>query len=208
MRCIVLDLEMNQPSNLIIQIGACVVDLKARTIVKEFLVTCNPGELPSEYITNLTGITPEQVAAGPSLQDALTSFWAWCEEQKLGMELAAWGGDVNWIIDASKAAGVAVPRRVQNLNIKQMAKVFRSAITKRGVKKSGGLKNTMQTFEMQFEGAQHNALVDAVNTAKLLLLFRELVRVGIETKDLVEGAEREIQPSPLSEEEKVPLDDE
>jgi inhibitor of KinA sporulation pathway (predicted exonuclease) len=176
MKLVVLDLELNQPSNLIIQIGAVAVDLKSKKILSEqFNKVANPGELPSEYITNLTGITQDMVANAEPLKDVLESFWSWLKSIHCDRELGAWGGDVYMVIEASKALGVDRPARVKNTDIKAVSKVFRAAMPK--ARKSGGLKATMDLYGLNFEGTQHDALADAINTAKLLIHLTSLVKV-------------------------------
>ena len=77
MKTVVVDLELNQPSNKIIQIGAVCIDTKSHKLISIFNQICNPeGELPSQYITNLTKITPEMVKNAEPLSDVLVQFWS------------------------------------------------------------------------------------------------------------------------------------
>lgn len=172
MKAIVLDLEMTNPSNKIIQIGAVLVNTKSHQILDTFDMIANPGELPSEFITQLTGITSEMVANAQSLQTVLNLFWKWVEDCKCGKTLYAWGeGDIRYLEDQSRYQRVEVPR-LTTLNLKEMAALFRQA---KDTKAEGGLKNTLQLFGMEFCGTQHNALDDAFNTALLLFRFEEMI---------------------------------
>lgn len=178
MKIIVLDLEMNQPSDLIIQIGAICLDLKTGTRLGGFDCFANPGELPSQFITELTGITTDDIESSPPLDQVLMDFWTWCEGMQCGMQLGAWGGDVNELIEQSKTIGIWKNRKYpKNLNIKELSKVYRAALPQS--KKSGGLRATMEAFGMEFEGEQHRAYTDAYNTARLLRRFYLLSQLGI-----------------------------
>jgi inhibitor of KinA sporulation pathway (predicted exonuclease) len=168
MKVIVVDLELNQPSNNIIQIGAILCDVHSHQILDTFSIICNPeGELPSEFITNLTGITQEMVTNGVPLKEALKQFWDWVSNSNFSKTIVQWGeGDFRLLEKQSKERGVEVPR-LTTLNLKAV-----SAITRlhKGSKAKGGLHNTMELYNVPFYGNAHDGLVDAFNTA--LLLFR------------------------------------
>lgn len=178
MKIIVVDLENCQPSGKIIQIGASVWDLKRGIELGKFDMYANPQELPSQYITDLTGITQENIASAYSLAVVLSCFWNWCEKQNCGMQLGAWGGDVYELIEASKAEGIWHGRKFPKvLNIKEYSKVVRAALPQS--KKSGGLRNSMEVMGLTFEGLQHRAYIDAWNTGKLLNHYYQLNKLGI-----------------------------
>jgi DNA polymerase III alpha subunit (gram-positive type) len=173
MKVITVDLEMNQPSNNIIQIGAVCTNIKTNAIISSFNCICNPGELPSQFITELTGITTTMVESADPLNICLDKFWKWCKDCGCGMQVWAWGSDVYELKLQSQQLLVTVPTKLRVLNIKEMAKLFRSA--KKDLKLSGGLKNTMEVFGLPFIGRQHDAYVDALNTATLLYRFYKIV---------------------------------
>lgn len=178
MRIIVMDLEMNQPSNKIIDIGAVFVDLKQKKIVSIFDELCNPGELPSDFlmrngmtVTELTGISPEMVSAARSLKEVLIDFWAFVEKCNCGAFVTAWGRDVSEIIEQSNELSVAMPR-VNEFDLKKFTSFFRSA---KGIKGKGGLHNAIEAFGLTFQGKAHRGLADSENTAFLMMkLFNQL----------------------------------
>jgi len=184
MRLVVIDLEMNQPSGKIIQIGAVVVNIRSGKIENGYVVLVDPGELISDEIANLTGITNERIQNGGVMPDvAFAAFWKWFEEKKVGGNIAAWGSDV-WVLkEASKAAGVKYPAKLHNMDIKAVSQVFRSALPN-GTKNRGGLKNTLHAFDLPFEGREHDAFDDARNTALLLCHFQEIVFKSLTAKTL------------------------
>ena len=74
MRCIAVDLEMNQPSRKIIQIGAICFEPDTGKIVAKFHMFVNPGEPISPEIIELTHITDEMVNFAPNIQAAAQAF--------------------------------------------------------------------------------------------------------------------------------------
>lgn len=172
MRLIVLDLEMNQPSEKIIQIGAVMCDTKRKIILSEFNEYVNPNEAIDPYITRLTGISQSMVDNKDSLHCVVSDFWAWVEECKCGKRIADWGGDVDWLRDQSINVGVNIPKRINRHNLKSIFEFVRDAY---GFKTKGGLSSTLYTFGMDFEGSQHNALYDARNTARLAYMFSDML---------------------------------
>lgn len=179
---IIIDLEMNQPSNKIIDIGAYLVDLKRKSFLSKFDSLCNPGELPSDYIlqngltiTQLTGITPEMVASAEASNVVHDRFWRWVEECKVGGVIGAWGGDIQVIKRESTELGVTVIPKIQDYDLKKLTSFFRAA---RGGKTKGGLSNSMDLFSVKKHGPAHRALIDAENTSLLMFeLFSKLQKM-------------------------------
>lgn len=173
MRYAVVDLELNQPSNCIIEIGAVCWDARQSKILSSFktLVRLPDNEKVSEYITNLTGITQERLdhEDSLSLQAALTTFSTWAVASGCSKFMAAWGND-HWMIkQACEDTGAPFPWNCF-LDVKSMATVMR---TKTPGKARGGLKSALTAFGLEFVGEPHRALDDATNTA---LLLTELLR--------------------------------
>ena len=174
MRTIVLDLELAQPSKKIIQIGATCLDLRSGTTIGNFMTFVNPEEELSPFIMDLCNISQKDVDNGEKLPNALMDFWNWTANTVNCRNLAAWGSDVYLLIEASKDYEVIYPHKLKSLNIKEMASVMRTALP--ATKARGGLKSTMEAFGLTFEGRQHDALTDSLNTAKLLFYWKEEMR--------------------------------
>lgn len=181
MNVIVVDLEMSQPSRKIIQIGAVFMNLKTGVIINEFDVFVNPEEQLSDFIIKLTGITQKQVDKGSKIQDALMEFWSWVEQNKC-RNLQAWGSDVWELIQESQSNQIAYPN-IRSYNIKELATIVKTALP--SASSRGGLLKTMELFGLTFEGRQHNALVDSLNTAKLLFFIKEQFRQIFEIKKVI-----------------------
>jgi len=181
MKIIVIDLEYNQPSRSIIEIGAYCVDLKGQYPPIAFSQLVDPKEILDPRIIDLCGIKQEDVDGQPLIQDALESFWNWIKDTAQTKNVSAWGSDVYELIEASKKAGVRYPDRLRSLDIKEMASIFRSCYP--SSKQKGGLLATMNLFGLEFEGRQHRALNDAIQTARLLLLLKENMRKFLSIKE-------------------------
>ncbi len=168
----VADLEMNQPSGAIIQLGACTVDLKSGAILSTFNRYVNPNEALDPRIIELTGISQAEVDAGVSLHQALASFWLWGSSK----HFAAWGSDMHQIIAASEAdpIGIIVPERLHLYDIKDTASILRCAFPSSRAR--GGLQDTLKLFGLTFIGRPHDAVCDSVNTAHLAAHFTKCMR--------------------------------
>lgn len=175
MKAVIVDLELNQPSNSVIQIGAITVDLRSCRVLSRFDQFCAlpEGEVLSEFITELTGITGPQVDSNstPHYKFGLTQFWKYVADSQCRV-VSAWGTDVDQLIRDADQLGIERPRRIRRLDIKSMFSVLKCGLPSSRVR--GGLRETLETLGLEFTGRQHNALTDSLNTAKLLIYAREL----------------------------------
>lgn len=171
MRVAVLDMEMNQPSGSLIQLGAVCLDIKTGRMESTFNEYINPNEIIDPFIVDLTGIDQETVDKSGTLEQVLKRFWMWCKENKCE-NIASWGSDNIILLRESRVCGIIPPRLKINLDLKSVFNVARAAFPNK--KASGGLKATLLLFNLEFEGRQHDALVDSINTAKLLFLLKEV----------------------------------
>lgn len=184
MKTCVLDLEMDQPSNEIIQIGAVALDVKQANITDKFNIYIKINKQLNPVITQLTGITDDILnTQGVEYPFALQEFWAWMRKSGCGKNLSSWGNDYWQIINDSKTLNIDMPKYPRCLNIKEMASVLRCSFP--SAKSRGGLSNTLALFNLEFKGTPHNALDDAWNTAKLLSLFQRLTSQALQVKYIV-----------------------
>jgi DNA polymerase III alpha subunit (gram-positive type) len=160
----VIDFEMNQPSRAPIQLGAVQVDLtRNKMMSRMFERNVNPGEPIADRITQLTGITDDSVQAAGSLEEVLKAFWAQCGSKRI----MGWGGDAEWLLEHSDRLQVPYPKGVQTYDLKKIVEVFRPAFIPKP--KGGGLRAAVHMVDREFEGRQHNAFMDALNTGYVLL---------------------------------------
>ncbi len=167
MKLNIVDLELNQPSGKVIQIGAVRINIRTGEILSKFNTYVNPEETLDPYIVDLCHITQEQVDSAPTIVPALKAWWGWVD----GKHVGAWGRDVKLLADLSNELGVDTPH-FSTYDLLPMGTILRNGVVNGG---SGGLRKTMTTFGLDFEGQPHNALDDALNTAKLAFTWVDMV---------------------------------
>lgn len=173
-----IDLEMNQPSGKIIQIGACVFNLSSG-ILHKFSIFVNPHEDLNPFITNLTGISQEQVDEGVPFVDAYSALYTLHTSYRSFVNPVTWGqGDVEAIRrhmmgpDPSTPIGWPFGRRI--IDVKTLFVAWRLS---QGLPIQGGLAKSMLKVGLKFEGRKHDALDDAVNTARMYIEMLKKFRV-------------------------------
>ena len=155
------DLEMNKPSNKIIQIGGLVGRLDTGEIIKTFNYYINPYEAISPFITELTGITQDIVDNGIELADAARELEQEITKLKACKSPIVWGnGDLRCLKQQSESFG-SVHREI---DIKTL---YQWNCLKNHKSMKGGLASALETHGCTFVGRQHNALDDAINTFNL-----------------------------------------
>lgn len=184
MKAYVLDLEMNQPSEAIIQIGLVTVDLTTRLITDSLSVHVNPHEPLSQEISELTGITQDDLDRGIELDDALGMVW---DRVRNGVQVA-WGRDWHLLrMSAAMLSGRAPPIRWRVVDLKGVAQILGQTLPNSSRKKVRGLRSTLEAFGLEFVGRQHDALVDARNTANLMVRMMGMVDLATGVEGLVSG---------------------
>jgi len=181
-----IDLEMNQPSGKIISIGAVIGSLSTGEIIEQFHRLILIDEPITEYITNLTGITNEQMQA-----EGITLIQAYEELKTLHKRSdftnpVTWGkGDTTELNQQLQSNGLKLS---SGFNNPEKLEVFcfgrrefdckqrfqeQCILEDKGLQ--AGLKKAMQRVGLKFEGKPHNALNDALNTFKM---YRFMLKCG------------------------------
>lgn len=156
------DKEFQNNNSEIIEIGFCFLDLKTKGISDPKSIIVKPDLLDiSDYCTELTSLTLEQISKGISLKEA-------CQKLKddfytHNYPLATYGlwDSVFFKKECSKKE-IQYPFNLDVLNVKLLFEMISLK------KKKLGLLNAMKFYDLQFEGRQHRADVDSYNTARLL----------------------------------------
>lgn len=148
----------------IISVGVVEVCLKSRVILKkkEFLVRPKNNPILSSYCTELTGITQEQVDSAPDLRivsKKIRQFFPGSEN----MIWSAYGDDNNLVVSDFTAKKAVIPFKGSYYDIQELF------MMKKGLEKRVNLEKAMEMVGLSFIGRKHNSLVDAENTARLLL---------------------------------------
>ena len=167
MKFLALDLELNQPSNKIIQVGISIADItdeKREYLTRAWYV--DPGEPITEFITELTGITDDDVKnKSNTLQEIADDISRLSKENDVFVNPVTWGGgDSIELLETFKNNNVHFPHFGRRwIDVKTWYVYLMLARYKTT---SGGLASAMGEFKIPFEGKAHRADVDAYNTLR------------------------------------------
>jgi inhibitor of KinA sporulation pathway (predicted exonuclease) len=168
-----LDLEMNQPSGKIIQIGAVLGNVETGEILSEFESKVNPAESLAPAIIALTKITQAEVDQAPLLIDAYSALSLWLDKyaQLRVLNPVTWGGgDTETLRVQLNMELERWPFGRRWIDTKTLYVAWRMA---QGKDISGGLARAMTKLGLAFKGQKHNALDDATNTFRM---YRALLK--------------------------------
>lgn len=165
------DLEMNKPSNKIIQIGGVIGDLLKGRILTTFNYYINPHEPLDPFIIKLTGITQQMSDNGLELGPIKGEIDQLLKQYKVCKSPIVWGnGDLRTL---KSQGGTGYFQDInREIDIKT---VFQLMSLSKGLSMRGGLEKSLTKCGLYFEGTPHNALDDAVNTFKFACKMREML---------------------------------
>lgn len=149
----------------IIEMGWCLLEPATGEVLdrKQFFIKPTKGYV-SARCTELTGITPERVAGAESFLSTMGEVFQL--HQRLGIKVwAAFGHyDRDMLQAQCKVEDVPNPWEGQRFfNIRELAGAYLGY-----GKNQPGLVKALNRAGLEFEGAEHSGLDDAVNTARLL----------------------------------------
>jgi inhibitor of KinA sporulation pathway (predicted exonuclease) len=148
----------------IIEIGAVMQSSRTFEVESEFQTFICPVRHPdlTEFCSELTGISQENVAAAPPFRDALEALKEWMYGFDDSM-FCSWGDyDRNQFLQDCEFHRVAYPFRSGHLNLKAE---FSRAV---GRAKKLGIAEAVRHLGLDFEGSQHRGLDDARNIARIV----------------------------------------
>lgn len=179
---IALDLEMNQPSGKIIQIGVSIGRIgqpHAEYLTRKWYI--DPGEPISAEIVALTGIDDDAIAANavPCARVA-AELSELLGEHPCFINPVTWGGgDSALLLELFRAQGIKFPHFGRRwVDVKTLYSLLQLSV---GRNPAGGLSSAMGRYKLSFHGTAHRADVDAHNTLRFFfhLLDRQRVLEGI-----------------------------
>lgn len=175
---VVLDMEFNlraiekkgkeyQVPTEVIQIGAVKLDENLNP-AGEFSCYVRPQMRGiSDYCTEITGITDEQVADASPFRQSITQFLDWIGDDISQTYIYTWSNaDLGMIKKECRNKKIEIDRLNKLCDHwVDYQKKFGDAL---GYPVSLSLENALLSMDIVFEGQAHDALVDAKNTAKLI----------------------------------------
>ena len=171
MNIMFIDLEMNQPSGTIIQVGYCVGSSDSGQVLARGSWDIHTTEQISEYITQLTGITQERVLNGVPLQQAYTELCNIHKEHQCFRNLGQWGqGDSYALMQQLGLYGNTFLGGRRTIDVKTLYVAYRVFTVGKVV---GGLANSLKKLGKPFEGVNHDAGDDAYNTFRMFMALKE-----------------------------------
>jgi inhibitor of KinA sporulation pathway (predicted exonuclease) len=162
-----LDLELNQPSGKIIQIGAVIGDTQTGEISQRLRIYVDPQEQLSDFITELTGISQQHIDThGVSLKEAYLQLREFHLRHSTFINPLTWGGGDSQEIfnQLSPEDRVEWPFGRRWVDAKTL---YVSECIAKGLPVQGGLSKVMTKYSMNFKGRKHDAQDDAENTFRL-----------------------------------------
>jgi inhibitor of KinA sporulation pathway (predicted exonuclease) len=181
-----LDLELNQPSGKIIQVGVAIGSIQDKFedyVVRKWYI--DPQEPISEFINNLTGITDADIRAESYSHDHVArELSALIREHNTFINPVTWGGgDSRELLDEFCKNHADFPHFGRRwIDVKTW---YTYLMLSKGKNPTGGLSSAMGYFKLHFKGKAHRADVDAANT---LALFFKLLERQAQLESITEAA--------------------
>lgn len=156
----------------IIEIGATLVDLnEPSNIIKfknpHFQVLIKPKIHPilTDFCTELTTITQEEIdELGVTFGNAMHRLGQWIAPYRNQMVWGSWGeyDKYQFLKDIKRNNVKHYPlKNIEHVNLSMEFRKAQSCGKK-------GLKKALKMAKLEFEGTQHRALPDAINTSRLI----------------------------------------
>ena len=198
MKFIAIDLEADQPSGEVIQIGAAVFDTQTKTpevpvnTFSEYLETQSHSKPNWDYKLD-SGQTLEELLgwdfpkrhaqlALPA-EKGFTQFWDWVNYVQAGKKFIQWGSmDMNLITAQCKENFITWPR-FNVIDLKQLYKYF--LVPAWGLPKQAGLAKAMESLGISSEGRAHDAYFDALHTGLIALKVFNALETQRKIKEMV-----------------------
>lgn len=200
MKYVVLDLEMNDVSENYkkvcglcgketIEIGAVLLDEKYKEI-GSFVTLVKPEfntRIEKRY-EKLTGIKTDMVEKAPGFCDALKMFFCWCNSVQDKIQIIQWSeNDYIQISREIKLKKCTISKENEMYISEEWLDFQKEYGRTLGVDKNISLKDAVMFAGEEFSGHQHDALIDARNTANLLEIVRNEKKCKEALKNVMEA---------------------
>lgn len=186
MKYVVIDLEMNPIAAVhtaereickleVIEIGAVLLDEKYQEI-GSFVTLVKPrlnSRIERKY-ENLTGIKTEMTESAPYFEDALDMFFSWCNNISDEIQIIQWSkNDFAQFSKEIQMKKILLSTQNQKYIDASWLDFQAEYAHTLGLEHNISLKDAVMYAGENFCGRQHDALVDARNTADLFSIVRD-----------------------------------
>ena len=177
MKMLVLDLEMNQPSKQIIQIGYIIVDTRTQEELCHTSLYVDPKEAINPEIEELTGISDKIIKQfGKPLREQYDLMLKDCKTYGVTSLPAQWGiGDTDLLREQLGLSWDEFIFRRRAIDVKS---IYQAYAAFGGETTKVGLQGSMKKLGLEFIGRPHDALCDAHNTYRVLQLLANKMRLS------------------------------
>lgn len=177
---IAIDLELNQPSQTIIQVGVAVGDITTGQLIAKEAIDVYTKEILDPRIIDLTGITQANVNAGIDITEAYYKIEEISKKYECFINPLTWGGgDTQLLKDQLMHNPEIINRWIFGRRWIDVKTIYVSYRIAHNLEIQGGLARSMTKMGLRFNGRKHNAGDDAANTFvmyhKLLQEFKNPV---------------------------------
>jgi inhibitor of KinA sporulation pathway (predicted exonuclease) len=167
-----LDLEFNQPSQTIIQVGYCIGNVKTGEVLEKRCFDIHCKEEINPFITTLTGVTQSDV---DNSEFTLEKTYEVIKEDKEKYQFFSapltWGhGDLSSYKEQAK---LPTTDKIFGRRYTDVKTVFITYCVANDIMYRSGLSKSMRKLGLSFDGRKHNAMCDAINT---FVIYHELLK--------------------------------
>lgn len=162
-----LDLELNQPSNKIIQVGYVVGNILSGEVLYRQTLMVDPQEELNPYITVLTSITPENLVGAGTVLNAYEAILPVADLYEVSTNMITWGGGDHEQFRSQ--AGLTDTRWRFGRRYTDVKTVMAAYCMANNKKIAGGLSKSMGKLGLGFKGKKHWAEDDAYNTWRIYM---------------------------------------
>ena len=163
-----IDLELNQPSNKIIQVGIAIGNIKqipTDYVVRKWYI--DPKESIDKFIVDLTGITDSDIKSySVSHQTVATELSELVKKYQPWLNAVTWGfNDCDVLRHEFESNNVEFKHfGGRYIDVKTIYNFLQFSQDR---SPKGGLRDAMSVKQVYFDGLEHRADIDAQNTLKI-----------------------------------------
>lgn len=175
MNFLTLDLELNQPSGALIQVGYVIGNVHTGEVHERIRRYVSTSETLAPRIVQLTGITDEQLATqGLCLSEIYKEMGELHAKYGCFRNAITWGGGDS--AELRTALGLDDHSFLLGRRWIDAKTLYTSYCLANGLKMQSGLAKSLGKMGLQFQGRKHDALDDAFNTFRIYRLLLEKLK--------------------------------